>query len=264
MLIGSRIGDFRAHKGASIELRDGKGFFLTTPLPPFRYAFECPITAESAAGAKRPKRSHTEQLVTQALSLASPLRRLGEGLWVYVFIVVPVTIATFGLLVVWLPLLLVLLVWLAVIVIMFRRSWLRLHPDKPAAWRSDAALMVLSPLGAIRVADRLTRSALADLGGLRVASVIAAPDEFCRLARLIYFDDDAPTDEGLKAEIDQIVESTRLRSKFDAAPTRDSGMLGFCRRCHTQVMRADGTCPDCVTQPITPFEKTDKSAAALS
>ena len=30
-------------------------------------------------------------------------------------------------------------------------------------------------------------------------------------------------------------------------------MMGFCRRCHSQVMRDSGECPDCVVVPITPF-----------
>jgi hypothetical protein len=33
-------------------------------------------------------------------------------------------------------------------------------------------------------------------------------------------------------------------------------MKGFCRRCHAQVMRDSGDCPDCVVMAITPFEKS--------
>ena len=55
-------------------------------------------------------------------------------------------------------------------------------------------------------------------------------------------------------------ESLRLRATFDAPPTRESGMLGFCRRCHAQVMRATGDCPDCVAQPIAPFDGSTPTA----
>jgi hypothetical protein len=260
LLTGSRRGDFRARRGPSIDVRDGKGFFFTWPLPPFRYAFECSLSGEAAAPSKRVKRTTLDKHVAQVLSLAAPLRLLGEGLWLYLFAIVPAAVAMLGLLVVWLPLLLILLLWLTAIVVMFRRSWLRLHGDKAPGWRSDATLMVLSPLGATRAADRLTRSAFADVSGLHLASVLAAPDEFCRLARQVYFDDESPAQDAVKAEIERLLESMRLRSTFEAPPAHEAGMLGFCRRCHTQVMRATGTCPDCVDRPIVPFESQDVPA----
>ena len=43
---------------------------------------------------------------------------------------------------------------------------------------------------------------------------------------------------------------------FVATPVREPGMQGFCRRCHGQVMRDSGTCPDCVVVSITPFDAT--------
>jgi hypothetical protein len=260
LLTGSRRGDFRARRGPSIDVRDGKGFFFTWPLPPFLYAFECSLSAEPAATSKRVKRTELEKHVAQVLSLAAPLRLLGEGLWLYLFAIVPAAVAMLGLLVVWLPLVVILLLWLTAIVIMFRRSWLRLHSGKPSGWRPDATLMVLSPLGATRAADRLTRSAFADVSGLHLASVLATPDEFCRLARQLYFDDESPAHGAVKAEVDRILESMRLRPTFEAPPAREGGMLGFCPRCHTQVMRASGTCPDCVDRPIVPFEGDEMPA----
>jgi hypothetical protein len=258
VLSGSRIGAFRAQRGPALEVREGKGFFFTSPLPPFHYAFECPLLLNPEGPAKRAKRTAIHQLATQVISLARPLRLLGQGLWLYVFAIMPATIAMFGLLVVWIPLLVILLVWLAAIVITFRRSWQRLRPDARSGWRGSGALMVLSPLGAIRAADRLTRCAFADVSGLHLASVLATPEEFCRLARLTYFDATAETDDVVRSDVERLVDALRLRPAFAGPPARESGMLGFCRRCHAQVLRATGTCPDCVEQPIVPFD-TDGS-----
>ena len=74
-----------------------------------------------------------------------------------------------------------LVTWLTAIVLTYRRGWRKLHASHPAGWRSDALLMVLSPLGAIRAADRLTRKALQGVSGMLVMSVIAPRHEYLPL-----------------------------------------------------------------------------------
>jgi hypothetical protein len=117
--------------------------------------------------------------------------------------------------------------------------------------------MILSPLGASRAADRLTRKALHGLSPMRVVRVAATAEEFCRIARLVYFDEETPWHSAAKRDIDEILASDRLEDMFVATPVREPGMQGFCRRCHGQVMRDSGTCPDCVVVSITPFDATD-------
>ena len=254
MLTGVRIGEFRAQHGPSLPLREGTGFFAPRLFPPFRYAFQFDIDAPPDAGRIPAKRAGVERLVTQVLSQAAPLRRLGEGLWIYLFVVVPLAIGSLGLARTWAPLLALLAIFLTAIVVTYRRGWRALHASHASGWRSDAALMVVSPLGAIRAADRLTRKALHEVSGMRVLSVIAPRHEFCRVARLVYFDEATPRQLDAKRELDEILESEGLRAALVAPPARDSGMLGFCRRCHAQVMRDGGDCPDCVVVPITPFD----------
>ena len=253
MLTGSRIGEFRAYHGPSLPLREGTGFFAPPLFPPFRYSFQFELDARPDAGRTPAKRASVERLVAQALSLATPLRRLGEGLWIYLFVIVPLAIGSFGLIRTWAPLLVLLVTWLTAIVLTYRRGWRKLHASRPAAWRSDAVLMVLSPLGAIRAADRLTRKALHGVSGMLVMSVIAPRQEFCRFARLVYFDEATPRQLAVQREVDEILQSEGLHAALVAPPVRDPGMTGFCRRCHSQVMRDSGDCPDCVTVSITPF-----------
>ena len=87
-------------------------------------------------------------------------------------------------------------------------------------------------------------------------SVVASRHEFCRIARLVYFDEATPRQLAAKRELDEILEADDLRAALVAPPVREPGMQGFCRRCHAQVMRDSGDCPDCVVVPITPFDGT--------
>jgi hypothetical protein len=249
ILTGRRSGTFKGQYGPSLHLRDRQGFLAPSLVPPFAVLFECRLGGRSDT---RPAaRSLVERSVARALTATVPLRQLGAGLWLYVFIVAPAVIVFFGLRRTWQPLVAVLAMWLLAIILTYRRSWTKLYPDRPGGWRNDAVLMALSPLGAIRAADRLSRNALADLSAMRVASVIASQDEFCRLARLVYFDIDARHDA--RQEIDRILEAERWAGIFVAPPAAESGMKGFCPRCHTQLLRDAGECPDCVGVLIRSF-----------
>jgi len=261
ILTGSRIGEFRAQHGPRLPVRDGMGFFAPPLFPPFRHSFEFDLGAGAEAGRKPAKRADIERRVALALSLAAPLRKLGEGLFIYLFVVAPLAISSFGPLRIWAPLLTILVVWLTAIVLTYRRSWRRLHQAHPSGWKSDAALMVLSPPGAILAADRLTRKALHGVSGMRVMSVITPAHEFCRTARLMYFDEPTPRQLAAKREIEEILESEGMDAVFVAPPVRESGMKGFCQRCHGQVMRDSGDCPDCLV-PITAFDEPDVRRSA--
>jgi hypothetical protein len=260
VLTGTEIGRFRARLGPSWEVRDGKGLLVLPLLPPFKHSFECSI-AQATRNERRPtKRIDVERRVTEALKWARPVRRAAEILWFYLFVIGPVVIGTFGIAGTWPLLLAVLLALLALVIVLYRRSWLKVYGPKSSAWRSDAILLMLSPPGATRAADRLTRKAFADLGGLRVLSVVAPAHEFCRVARGLYFDDVELQPAGLRSNIDDILDAERLTAAFFAAPEREPGMDGFCCRCHGQVMRATGNCPDCVTVSVTPFETSQAPA----
>jgi hypothetical protein len=71
------------------------------------------------------------------------------------------------------------------------------------------------------------------------------------LARLVYFDIDARHDA--TEEIDRILEAEGWARTFGAPPAAESGMKGFCPRCHAQLLRAAGECPDCVGVLIRSF-----------
>jgi hypothetical protein len=261
IVVGSTIGEFRAHCGPSLPVRGDSGFFASTLVPPFRVAFELDLFPPAPAATPGNRRA-IEREITTVLALARPLRRLGEGLWVYLFVIAPLAVYTIGLARTWQALLAILVLWVIGIVIVYRRSWRRLHPERPSGWRSDGVLMALSPPGAIRAADRLTRKSLDGFSAIRVASVVVPSVEFCRLARLIYFDEHSAAETGAKQEIDRILESEGLGPLFRTPPVKEAGMEGYCPRCHGQVLRPSGDCPDCVGVAIEPFAYASPGAPA--
>jgi hypothetical protein len=247
ILTGRRPGEFRAHCGPTLPVRGGRGFFVSTLAPPFAYSFELDL---DDGPDRKADRATVERTTQQVLRLAAPLRRLGEGLWIFLFILVPLIVTTLGLSGTWMPLLAILLIWLVAIVVTYRRAWRTLH-DGASGWKSDAMLMILSPPGAIRAADRLTRRALRPLGAMRVASVVADRDEWLRLARLHYFEE-AAVSQAARGEIEAILRPDGIRA-LAMPPPQSPGMLGFCPRCHEQVLRESGECPDCLGIPIRAF-----------
>ena len=72
----------------------------------------------------------------------------------------------------------------------------------------------------------------------------------------MYLDEATPRQLAAQREVDEILRSEGLHAALVAPPVRDPGMTGFCRRCHAQVMRDSGDCPDCVVVSITPFERS--------
>jgi hypothetical protein len=170
-------------------------------------------------------------------------------LWIYLFIVLPVAVFVLGLALTWLPALGILLVLLARIGTAYRR---RAAARRPRSSSGDLAVMLLSPPGAIRAADRFTRRACEGMRTVRIARTMASEEEFCRWARLVYFD---PTidNEPLKDEIAKTVAGGELHRLFSDPPAADAGMTGFCPRCHQQYLRRDGDCADCIDVPIRPL-----------
>jgi hypothetical protein len=170
---------------------------------------------------------------------------------------------TVGLLRVWLPVLVGLFALAIVVVASFARQWRALHPRDPGGWKGEALPMILSPLAAICAADNLTRSACARFDGLAVVAALATRDDFVRIARLYYF---APREEAASAHtarLDSILDPS-LRAEILRAPSPVSEeMKGYCPRCHTQLVRDNGGCPECGQIDVIPFGFSMPSGASF-
>lgn len=254
VLTGRAPGAFRVRAGPQYAVRQDSGFLFTGTIPPFSSSFELTAPGEGEKAALE----HIRQTAAVAMTAAAPLRWLGASLWGFTFVIAPASIVLVGLYRAWLPVVAGLFGSALVIVVVFARAWRAVHPASPRGWTSDAVPMLLAPLGAIRAADKLTRRALQRFNGIAVAGALATDEEFIRLARLWYFErgerEQPEIERDIRAEVDRLLAARALTDAFHAPPPPEfPGVEGYCPRCRTQLMRAGGWCPDCVTVPIQPL-----------
>jgi hypothetical protein len=244
VLYGRRKGDWREQLGPQFVLRGEGGLFVPRIVPAFRHHFELDATSP---GTRRWTEREIRAAADRALRAARPLHQLGTGLWIYCFAIAPLALAIVGLRRVWPAIVAGLFAAAIAIVRVFARAWPRLHPDNPGGWKSDAWPMILSPLAAICAADTLTRSVFASVNGLAVVRALATPEGFLRIARFYYFNVDRnPALEALMArDLEDAVRTPPARS--------DTEMEGYCPRCHTQLARATGPCPECLDIQVVSF-----------
>jgi hypothetical protein len=196
----------------------------------------------------------------RAITAVRPLVRLCTLLWFYCFVIAPVLIVTLGLQRVWLPVLVGLFTLATIVVVCFARKWRVLRPHDPGGWSVKAVPMILSPLAAICAADTLTRSACASFDGLAAVAALATRDDFVRIARLHYFSPGDATSAGA-SRLQSIVDTSVLAAILEAPLPESEEMKGYCPRCHTQLLRADGDCPECYRIAILPFGVTPSGAS---
>jgi len=244
VLYGRKSGTLRAQLGPEYVLRGENGLFVPRLIPPFSCHFEVDATSD---GTRRMKEREILAAADAAVSATTWLRRLGTILWTHCFVIAPSVLMVFGLRRVWIPLVLGLFGGAIVIVWAFARGWRRLHRADPSGWKHEALPMVLSPLAAICAADVLTRSLFASVNGLAVARALAAREDFVRIARLYYFETDR--NAALNALLVKDLEEA-LRLPPDRAGIE---MEGYCPRCHTQLARVSGMCPECLDIAIVSF-----------
>lgn len=244
ILYGRKSGTFRAQLGPEVPLRGDNGLFLPRLIPPFSHRFEVRATSE---GARRMKEREIIATADAACTAATRLRHIGTILWVHCFVVSPLVLLGFGLRRTWIPIVLGLFIGAIVSVSVFARAWRKVHPSDPVGWKREALPMILSPLAAICAADTLTRSLFASVNGLAVVGALAAREDFLRIARLYYFDTER--NAALNALMAKdLEEAVRL------PPQRDGiEMEGYCPRCHTQLARVSGMCPECLDISIVSF-----------
>jgi hypothetical protein len=244
VLSGRDARGLRAQIGPAFALRGDAGVFVPKLIPAFDHHFEVSAAAD---GRKPVSDAVILQTASAAIAAARPLERLGTALWGFCFLLAPALMLGFGLSRVWIALVAILLVTAIAIVICFARAWRTLLPKDKNGWTSEAAALILSPLAAIRAADTLTRRVCAGFDGLAVVGALATEEEFLRIARLHYF---APG----RARLEALLAAKGLTAAVLAPPARHgSEMKGYCPRCHVQLVRDRGDCPECPDVPIVAF-----------
>ena len=259
VLSGLTPGNLRAQLGPSYTLRGDSGVFIPRLTPPFRINFEVDV---AATGPKRSAQTITAA-AQAALDAARPLVRLGMLLWGYCFVIAPIIVVTLGLRRVWLPVLVGLFTLSIVVVVSFARQWRLLRQENPGGWKEQAVPMILSPVAAICAADTLTRSACASFDGLAVISALATRDDFVRIARLYYFSSQEDAPRSGDSRLASLIDQSLLAAILEPPPPESDEMKGYCPRCHTQLVRETGDCPECPQIGIIAFGGATPSGASF-
>ena len=244
VLSGRDAQRMRARLGPAFPLRGEAGVFVPKLTPTFDYHFEVSASAEGDTPASE---AAIVRAANAAIAAARPLQQLGAALWGFCFLIAPALMLGLGLRRVWIALVAILFSSAIAIVISFARAWRHLHANDKNGWKGEVLPLVLSPLAAIRAADTLTRKAFAGFDGLAVVSALATQEEFLRIARLHYF---APGNDRLEA----LLAARGLEAALLAPPARSGAdMKGYCPRCHVQLVRDNGDCPECPEIPVRAF-----------
>jgi hypothetical protein len=253
VLTGERVGHFRAHVGPQVVLREERGIFLTSLVPPFPCRFQLGIDSSASLDTSAKLREE----IANTLTACRLCRSLGMAIWAAMFLGAPLLFATFGLPQVWVHVLVILLAGAGVSALLFAVAWRRVFPADRNGWISDAVAIVLSPPAAITAADIVTRRSLAKYHPISVLEVLVCDGDLVRVARLLYFGQSASggrDNSHLASLIEGMLERRGLSEDFRAAPTPESAeMRGFCPRCLVQLLRSGGMCPDCADVPIVEF-----------
>jgi hypothetical protein len=259
ILWGRSVGGLRAQYGPEYVLRGDSGVFVPRLTPPLHINFEVDV---GAAGRKAS--AEAIAAAAEAATIAArPLVRLGMLLWGYCFVVAPLLMVALGIRRVWLPVLVGLFASAIVVVACFARQWRVLRPRDAGGWKAEALPMILSPLAAICAADNLTRSACASFDGLAVVAALATRDDFVRIARLYFFAAREEAASGSAARLDAILDDGLRMAILQPPSPLSEDMKGYCPRCHTQLVRETGDCPECLQTGIIPFGVSMPSDASF-
>jgi hypothetical protein len=243
VLSGARRGRWRARIGPMLTL-GGKGGASVAPLlPPLATVALCadPGSSTDTAPLSKAAQKAAAKRIEQFFDAAGAVWIGCNTLWVFVWCLAPAIVFFRGLAGTWPRLLLSGLVILGFILFTFWRAHRALYPDARAERRSQTMLMAVSPLGAIRAVDHLSRPLLAETHPLVAALSLCPRAESVRLARWLYF---AP--DRRDADLRRFLDDADLWSAVAAPPDAgDAGATAFCPRCHAQYVRSDGNCSDC-------------------
>ena len=204
------------------------------------------------------------------------LRKLGNVLLAFLFLVAPVVIWFFGVRASAWPLVAVLLSQTITIAFLFRSAHKALYPNGADERFVPFMLMLLAPASAIRAHDFLARHALAEFHPLAVAKVLCAPDAFKAFARRIVTDlrypmyplvvNDAP--EAVAAEQWFRAATLKAAENFVRANAISPGQItmqpvspepqthSYCPRCGVEFVALEAGCSDCGGRPSVVLEKS--------
>ena len=270
-----RIGSLKVRTGSAEYARHLAGLL--------RELADTDAAARGAAIAARLRSALDEGAVRQRLeqerrdSLA--LRLACDSLFFYTVVVLPLAIWFLGLLMVWLPALIVLLLSMLVIARLFSRAHRRLYPEGGETRWQEALTIALSPLAAMRAVDALRKELVASRHPLAVAQALLRLEEFRAMAsrarRELLYPLPLPEAPGVQAamawsrreKLAALDEFLRRAGEdpdglCGAPPQPAEGCRRYCPRCWAQYVAPRESCADCPGIPLA--EMTISAAVGAS
>lgn len=202
------------------------------------------------------------------------LRWASLALALIVFAAAPAAVMTFGLEVIWLPVLLGVYMGTWTCAALFYRAHKRLVPGALLERIGQTILYSLYPIGAIRAADAIGRGALHGVHPLAAAVALAPPEAQRELAEHLLRDarwprrpvclNEEPAAQAIEAfyraalleRVAKLAEKAGVSAeKVMAPPEAEEGAASYCPRCRAQFEKDTEACADCGGVPVQPFPK---------
>ena len=201
-------------------------------------------------------------VLQEAQVVIKPIRMMCSIFFLFLFVATPVLVTFFGLLTLFIPVVVVSVALAVQISIMFFRAHKKLYPHESQERIEDVVKMVLCPPVSIRATDLLTRHLLSEYSPAVVAALLSgsAAQEFVRAFILDLqhplkheVSDEASAEimvwaasEQLRHCFEHINRTGNSRPEVFLAPHQPVGnSISYCPRCGCQFVVSSGVCPDC-------------------
>ena len=197
--------------------------------------------------------------------LSRRTRLLGNVLFVYLFVLVPILIWNLGFRLSWLGLLLVLVALTVTTAVLFRRAHKKLYPAAEDERFTHTLTVALSPPNAVRACDVLSRPLFENYHPLAMARAFLPENRFREFAREVLLDIRHPASpvcpsDDAAARAAELFARTALRDAVELLLKRsgiepdelcrppvpaDDTCRAYCPRCGAQFTTVDARCTDC-------------------
>ena len=201
-------------------------------------------------------------LLREGNAIIEPMRELSLILFMFLFVVTPVLVTSFGLMGLIIPVAAVMLILAVLMGILFYRAHKKLFPAETSERFENLVKMILCPPVSIRAPDILTRNLLADYSPIVLASLLTGAGEQ-QFVRAFILDLQHPLKhevsdgtaektigwtaaEQLNVCLEQIKAGRYLKPEELSAPSqREGNSISYCPRCRCQFVVSAVECPDC-------------------
>lgn len=209
------------------------------------------------------------------------LRWASLALAVIVFIGAPAAVMSFGLEIIWLPVLAAVYAATWTCAALFFKAHKKIFPGARLERAGQTILFALYPIGAIRATDAIGRSALHGVHPLAAAVALASVEQQRELAAHLLRDarwprrpvclNEEPAAEAIEASFRKalLVHITKLAEKAGvsseqamAPPKPEEGCSMYCPRCLAQFEKDTEACADCGGVPALPLSSPSTPAKA--